>query len=201
MSHGHPVDAAGRVLPTCDWPPDRAAPQPLELVRRFCNTANLESGADRLGDVDDFGSWLVEQGHPRFDVTSDALVACSEVREAIRAAAVAHRDDVADEPALAELSAATSAIVYTFEPAAAPLAVTVAPEGTGDVDRFLGRVVLAVVQAISDDTWRRLKACRRCRWVFYDHSKNRSGRWCSMSACGGRAKVQHHRARRRAATG
>ena len=46
-----------------------------------------------------------------------------------------------------------------------------------------------------------MKACRneRCRWVFYDHSRNHTGTWCSMRICGNRHKVRAHRARQAAA--
>jgi len=47
-------------------------------------------------------------------------------------------------------------------------------------------------------TWSRLKVCPAddCQWAFYDHSKNRSGTWCSMKVCGNRAKVRRYRERR-----
>jgi predicted RNA-binding Zn ribbon-like protein len=50
-----------------------------------------------------------------------------------------------------------------------------------------------------DGTWDRLKACpgHDCGWAFYDHSRNQTGRWCSMSVCGGRAKARAHYHRRR----
>ena len=56
--------------------------------------------------------------------------------------------------------------------------------------RALGRIVAAIHAAIGEGTWARLKACERdvCRWAFYDHSKNRSGHWCSMAVCGSREK-------------
>jgi predicted RNA-binding Zn ribbon-like protein len=49
------------------------------------------------------------------------------------------------------------------------------------------------------DTWSRLKACRddTCKWAFYDHSKNRSGHWCSMEVCGSRHKARQYRERRK----
>jgi hypothetical protein len=57
-----------------------------------------------------------------------------------------------------------------------------------------------VLAAIADDTWPRLKACPDCRWVFYDHTRNRSKRWCLMNAggpqgrsCGTIAKVARYR--------
>ena len=54
----------------------------------------------------------------------------------------------------------------------------------------------------------RLKACPDCRWVFYDHSRNGSKRWCGMyageeggRACGTIAKVKNYRAKRKGRTG
>ena len=60
--------------------------------------------------------------------------------------------------------------------------------------------MLAIVAAsIADGTWERLKACAAddCHWAFYDHTRNRSGRWCSMAVCGNRAKVERFRERAR----
>ncbi|MER7367820.1 CGNR zinc finger domain-containing protein [Nonomuraea wenchangensis] len=28
----------------------------------------------------------------------------------------------------------------------------------------------------------------RCQWAFYDHSRSRTGRWCSMRVCGHRVE-------------
>ena len=52
---------------------------------------------------------------------------------------------------------------------------------------------------MENDTWPRLKACRddTCQWAFYDHSKNRSGHWCSMEVCGSRHKARQYRERRK----
>jgi predicted RNA-binding Zn ribbon-like protein len=51
-----------------------------------------------------------------------------------------------------------------------------------------------------EGTWEGLKGCAGddCNAVFFDRSKNHSGRWCSMSTCGNRAKVRAWRERRRA---
>ena len=74
------------------------------------------------------------------------------------------------------------------------------PEATG-IDAALGRIVGAIHTAIAEGTWHRLKACERdvCRWAFYDHSKNRSGHWCSMAVCGNRMKARRHYERTRPA--
>jgi predicted RNA-binding Zn ribbon-like protein len=44
----------------------------------------------------------------------------------------------------------------------------------------------------------RLRQCAndKCRWLFVDDRKGGSRRWCSMSTCGNRAKVQRHAMRK-----
>jgi predicted RNA-binding Zn ribbon-like protein len=63
----------------------------------------------------------------------------------------------------------------------------------------LGRILAAVFLAELDGTWDRLKECsdETCTGVFYDRSKNHSGKWCSMQSCGNRNKVRAWRARQR----
>ncbi len=70
----------------------------------------------------------------------------------------------------------------------------------GGVDGALGRLVAIVHGAVADGSWAHLKACERdsCRWAFYDHSKNHSGRWCDMEVCGAREKSARAYRRRRA---
>jgi predicted RNA-binding Zn ribbon-like protein len=67
-----------------------------------------------------------------------------------------------------------------------------------------GDYLAIVLRAIEDETWSRLKACPDCRWVFFDHTRNASKRWCLMNASGssGRAcgtidKVRRFRERQR----
>ena len=57
--------------------------------------------------------------------------------------------------------------------------------------------IIALAQL--DDSFSRLKACPGpdCGWAFYDHSRNRTSAWCSMSICGARVKARSYRARRR----
>ncbi|NEE03531.1 CGNR zinc finger domain-containing protein [Phytoactinopolyspora halotolerans] len=70
-----------------------------------------------------------------------------------------------------------------------------------------GEALVAVLEAIASGRWARLKACPDCRWVFYDHTRNASKRWCLMTAgdaggrsCGSIAKVRAYRARARRTT-
>jgi len=66
-------------------------------------------------------------------------------------------------------------------------------------EKALGRILAEVINATMDGNWQRLKICnnQNCRWVFFDGSKNRSGRWCSMAVCGARAKASSYRKRQR----
>lgn len=171
-------------------------PPHVEVVRRFVNTVDLESGEDALADGEALRAWAVGEGHlsascPRFHEPD--VVHAVAVREALRDLLADH----ADEPAVARLNEAA---------ATAPMLVRVVdghtaelePAATG-VDALVARILAAVVQAMLDGSWPRLKVCRleTCRWAFWDASKNRSGSWCSMAVCGNRAKASAYRARRR----
>ncbi|MFC4899345.1 CGNR zinc finger domain-containing protein [Streptosporangium amethystogenes subsp. fukuiense] len=59
------------------------------------------------------------------------------------------------------------------------------------MDAVVGRVVGATAAALADGTWARLKACANdgCRWAFHDHSRSRTGRWCSMRLRGNRVDM------------
>ena len=59
-----------------------------------------------------------------------------------------------------------------------------------------------IVDAVSDDTWFRLKRCPDCQWIFYDRTRSRTKVWCDMLAgdaggrsCGTIAKVRRYRER------
>ncbi len=65
--------------------------------------------------------------------------------------------------------------------------------GTG-ISGAIGVLLALTAHSMADGSWSRLKICpgNDCGWAFYDHSRNRSGRWCAMSVCGSRAKARAH---------
>ena len=195
MSTRHPTDALGRVLPDASWPPGREAPGALELVRRFVNTTNLESGADGLGSPTSAQAWLRAEGHvmPARLAVAD-LDRLRRLRELLRDA-ISPNDITDGDRARREIDRLTAAIGFRVR--CAPVA-QLAPIGTG-TDRFVGWIVATVHDATIAGTWRRLKSCRNqhCRWVYFDHSKNASGSWCSTGACGARLKARAYRQRRK----
>jgi predicted RNA-binding Zn ribbon-like protein len=55
----------------------------------------------------------------------------------------------------------------------------------------------AAAELLSSSDHSRIRQCSEpdCRWLFLDHSKNHSRRWCDMSICGNRAKARRFHAR------
>ena len=55
---------------------------------------------------------------------------------------------------------------------------------------MLAAALSAVIAAMADGSWRRMKACaaQDCHYAFYDHTRNRSGRWCDVAGCGAKAR-------------
>ena len=171
-----------------------AAPGPLETVRDFVNTVEIEEGADPLGPGDSLGQWCEQTGLcPGADEA--ALARLRRFREALRAVLEANAGDgvPADRWRALEPFAAGTGYTMYISPQGAP---ALRAQGSG-VDAAIAALLAIVYDAIGEGTWFRLKACRKnsCRWAFYDRSKNGSGAWCSMRVCGNRAKAQRRRAR------
>lgn len=179
------------------------APGDLRLVQAFINTNDLEDERDELRTPEALGMWLHEHGLLG-EVTTPTpadLRQALEVREALRALAYANNGGAADAGSIEILNrvGADSGLVVRFgrdgTSRLEPLA--------GGVGGALGALLACVHTAMVDGTWPRLKACRNdvCRWVFYDHSRNRSGAWCTMVECGDKLKARAYRRRRRIGTG
>jgi hypothetical protein len=174
------------------------APGDLELVRAFLSLHDhLPGTRDSLPpSPDTIAWWLAASGLVGPDDAPAAadLRWTADVLEALRnrvrenegaerdAAAIRTLDDAAGE---------TGLTVRFGERSLGPSAVGV----RGGVGRILAIAFLAEL----DGTWSRFKGCSNpvCRAVFWDRSKNRSGRWCTMKDCGNRAKVRAYRERER----
>jgi predicted RNA-binding Zn ribbon-like protein len=181
---------------------EQAAPDRLDLVRRFVNTRDVEDGIEELATPAAARAWLREYGLPdvpRLDALR--LERLTGLRETLRRLLLANNGDTGNgaDAALERLRA---------EAARVPLQVrfdgesrsALVPGGAG-IDAVIGELIGIVHEAMADGTWRRLKACRSetCEWAFYDRSRNRSGTWCSMAVCGNREKARSYRHRHGAA--
>jgi predicted RNA-binding Zn ribbon-like protein len=142
----------------------------------------------------------VEQGliDPEESVSERSLQSASLVHTALHQK-VEGRNGAA--PTAAELSvideaARDAGLELHFDPEGPSRIESTAPGVAG----ALGRILAAAFLAELDGTWERLKQCSddTCTSVFYDRSKNHSGKWCSMRSCGNRNKVRAWRERQHA---
>jgi hypothetical protein len=182
----HPLDSSGVPLPDGSWPDLPGSGGQLDLVRRFCNSINRELGGEAWHDVDELDGWLRREGYDVGRLTRRDLDELLALRHGLWRS-IAGRS-------LAPLGAVLEPL--RFRPVVdGDVLRLVATGSTSDV--VAGRLVAVVVDAQATGVWDRVKACQHCGWIFIDSSRNRSGRWCSMSACGGREKARAYRSRRR----
>ena len=196
-----PTDHRGRFVPDGSWPPGRGAPEPLERVRRFLNTANPESGADHFETPASLAGWMAREGYDRAGaVTGAQWEEVVALRAALRGLALANHDGAlaAEDAAMVDAIAARCPVLIRLSPAA----------GAGAGRDRGGRR-------------RRLRRGLRLRGHGRGHlespegvpqqplplgrstttPRTASGAWCSTKACGSRMKVRAYRARQRAAAG
>lgn len=183
------------------WQPGgrEPAPGPLALVQAFVNTEIPEWHRDDVGTPEALAHWLAARGllEPGASATAEEFVRARAVRQALRELAFANTlDGPLDGEVRERIDALLRQVPLVLE-SGRDGGLGVRAAGLG-VDVALGRLLAIVLEAERDGIWRRLKACRQdtCRWLFYDHSRNRSSSWCSMSICGNRVKTRAYRRRR-----
>ena len=175
----------------------RAAPGHLELVRAFVNTLDLETGVDGLDQPEALKRWFLERRllEPGAPISAATVQRTAAVREALRSLLRANAGERLDPDSLATLEAALrwAGLAVVFDERGR---IALEP-GRPGVAGAVGQLLKVVSEAMADGTWARLKACSAadCGWAFYDSTRNRSGRWCSMAVCGNRAKVRAYRER------
>ncbi len=67
-------------------------------------------------------------------------------------------------------------------------------DGKNPLERFLWLMSQAAIDLLTSDELKVVRFCEApdCEWLFLDHSRNRSRRWCDMKSCGNRAKARRH---------
>jgi predicted RNA-binding Zn ribbon-like protein len=181
---------------TADLSTTSEAPGELEFVRRFVNTLDIEAGTDELATPSEAAAWLSGRGSS-IRVDRRGLVQLVEAREALRDL-VSARGTEAEGDAVAAVDAIARRhplVVRLSTPA------VLAPSSRSGVDAVIERILGLVAAARIDGSWVRMKTCANdgCRWLYFDHSRNRSRTWCTMDLCGSRAKMRAYRSRGRAA--
>jgi predicted RNA-binding Zn ribbon-like protein len=172
------------------------APGDLERLRDFLGLHDHVAG-DPNGSIPPsratVSAWLRANGTagtPSEEELDLAIRTRSDLRSLVAETMGAPRD----EDAVARLESLVHDAGLTIRIAEGDLRVA----GRG-VRADLGRLLAIAFLARRDGTWERLRMCANghCEAVFFDRSKNRSGRWCDMASCGNRAKVRAYRERHR----
>jgi len=180
-------------------PKDQSAPGSLDLLRLFINATDFESAEweEASGSGGSTG-WLQAHG---FLSEADSLnhgehERIIQLRQAFRRELLAHNGEGDPDDAWEALSSFAKWAELGVRCRAMPGAIELIAEGRG-VQRVAGRLFALMYDAIRNNRWPRMKACRKdtCLWAFYDHSKNGSGAWCDMAVCGNRVKAQRRRKR------
>jgi len=65
------------------------------------------------------------------------------------------------------------------------------------LERMLWPIALSAAELLTSASLSRVRQCGGCDWLFVDSSRNHLRRWCSMSACGNRAKARRFLERKR----
>ncbi|MGI5353426.1 CGNR zinc finger domain-containing protein [Streptomyces sp. CA-250714] len=178
----------------------RDAPASARLIEAFANTVDVELGTDELATTSGLAVWLVDQGlldrSRRVSAEDHAL--CLRLRIGIREELGVNVGDTADATLLAGADDALRElpVLITVRGGTREGVLSPAPH-LPPVRRALAGLAIAWSELALTGEATRLKRCAEhgCAWVFWDVSKNRSRRWCSMRVCGNRAKARRYTAK------
>lgn len=179
------------------------APVQAQLIESFANTLDVELETDELETPEALSAWLgtqglLDAGH-LVDAEDHAL--CLRLRLGIREELGVNVGDRADTALLAGAGEALSALpLFVSLPGREGTAALRPSPGLAPGRKALAELAIAWSVLTITGEVARLKRCAEhtCAWVFWDTSKNRSRRWCSMRVCGNRAKARRYSAKQAA---
>jgi predicted RNA-binding Zn ribbon-like protein len=129
------------------------------------------------------------------DAERKELKAAIDLRESLYAALTALRAERTPDLAAINARWASAASRAVLQMTSAGARLQAAP-------LIVDRLAFAAVDLLTGLDLTRLRACPTdeggCGWLFLDHSRNNSRRWCVMADCGTQAKSRKLTARRRA---
>lgn len=162
----------------------------------FANTISYPETAsphEWLAPASNVERWMDEVGVTTEIDDPSRLI---EFREAIRHVLLAAVDDTTpDEGSLAHASRSLQErrsrefLTWDTERSAPVWRTDSAPT----LEAVVARSMMSVLE--DNDLRSRLGACRECRWIFLDETRNRSRTWCDPADCGNRARQRRYAAR------
>ncbi len=184
----------------------------------FVDTAPLGSPAriETLHNLGDLLTWLYEErliadserrrGRRRWDAGpaaqrtfARALVLRITLHEAVKRI-LAHRS--VPKPAIAAIRDVLGKLAGSWELTRTKTGFVLKFRPRFDQpDQLLGPIAKSACDLLCHRDWSRLKCCANptCGLYFYDSTRNRRRRWCSMRTCGNRMKAAAFYRRQRAA--
>lgn len=158
------------------------------FIRDFANTVDVEDRTDRLATRYGLDDWLRESGLPEGEAAEPILTLRAGLRERL----LLNNGGEADRG----LVAAAERVLERV-PVAVRLGTGPEPAAPGTADSALARVARDWTLTVASGEWIRLKQCpdHECLWVFWDASRSRTRRWCTMRVCGNRAKTRAYTSR------
>lgn len=165
--------------------------QPKELLETYLDLVRFGEDAALLSANQ--ADRLFERSYLEPDLAARALNQGRELREAIHDIfwAIMNKRP-APTAALARLNADAQAAAGHMHLAPAKDGFEWSFDEFGDFDSLLWPIVRAAADLLVSDQLAYVRACssKTCEWFFLDTSKNHHRRWCDMTSCGNRAKVQ-----------
>ena len=185
---------------TMDW---HASEHPSETLLVY---ADLVAWAQRIHLISDLvAQGLLQRAENEPAAAAAALAQAIVWREAIYrifSAIAAERPIITAD--LTALNAAISVAYPHLQLVASGAEFAWGWTGTeDDWARMLWPVVRSAAELLTSPLLTRVRECadeQGCGYLFFDLTRNRSRRWCSMERCGNRAKARRHYKRQREAT-
>jgi predicted RNA-binding Zn ribbon-like protein len=146
-----------------------------------------------LGTAKDLARWLKAAGMETSEVSSENLKTARDLREIVHRLAMARINgtklDEGDRERLNGLAR---------EGAAPELTASGEARWRGGPRALLSSIAAEAVWVLGNDRAGRLRQCQGddCAILFYDTSRAGERRWCSMTACGNKAKAAGFRSRK-----
>lgn len=166
---------------------------PLDLVNTVSWRRDPARREDRLSTPERLSEWvvLVGAGTERLEISEAVLEAVKDFRETLYRVLVSEPQDATPlrKPLLAAYRHAELA-------PSLPLRWTVPLTDGAALPHLLA---LSAEELLRSGDLERIRECEGpgCGWIFTDHTRNRSRRWCSSSDCGNRARAKRHYAKTR----
>jgi predicted RNA-binding Zn ribbon-like protein len=159
----------------------------------------VSSGAMLAGTVEDPAAWTKRHPARAAAIFRDAIA----IRETLYR--VFHAVAIGDTPNEQDLSAINNWLERaprrkTLRIAGGAFGWAVGAARFIDAPALLAPVLWSAGDLLTGKQLARVRKCAndKCLWLFLDETKNGTRRWCSMSACGNRAKAHRHYTRKKA---